>query len=134
VADLYLSGTCPRCVTVSGPFAIGDGLLRYYPDLTLQRLSRWAEAQDQQVRWHVAMAFSAAEGAKHLDAALPILERLAEDDRRFVWRAVAGVMRNLGRRTPERIVPVLQEWLEDERRSRPAETALKYLMAEAPRS
>jgi|GEM_PF-474877 len=111
-----------------GPFAVGDGLLRYYPDLTLERLSRWIEVLDPQVRWNVAMAFSAAEGAKHLDAALPILERLAEDNRRFVWRAVASAMRNLGRQVPERVVPVLKEWLEDERFSRPAEVALKYLM------
>jgi HEAT repeat protein len=110
-----------------GPFAIGDGLLRYYPDLTLERLARWVEAQDEQVRWNVAMAFSAAEGGRHVDAALPILELLAEDDRRFVWRAVASAMRSLGRRAPERVVPVLKGWLEDERRSRPAATALRYL-------
>lgn len=107
-----------------GPFAIGDGLLRYYPGLTIARLTRWAEEEDEQVRWNVAMAFSTAGAARHLDAALPILERLAADDRRFVWRAVASAMRNLGRRVPERVVPVLKEWLKDERRARPAETAL----------
>jgi 3-methyladenine DNA glycosylase AlkC len=107
-----------------GPFAIGDGLLRYYPDLTIARLTRWAEEEDEQVRWNVSMAFSTAEAARHLDAALPILERLAADDRRFVWRAVASAMRNLGRRVPERVVSVLKEWLKDERRARPAETAL----------
>jgi 3-methyladenine DNA glycosylase AlkC len=110
-----------------GPFAIGDALLRYYPTLTLERLAHWAEAEDRQVRWNVAMAFSAAEGAKHLDAALPILEQLAEDNRSFVWRAVARAMRNLGRRSPERVIPILQAWLEDEHRFRPAATALRYL-------
>jgi 3-methyladenine DNA glycosylase AlkC len=115
-----------------GPFAIGDALLRYYPELTLERLSQWAEVQDQQVRWNVAMAFSAAEAVKHLDAALPILGRLAEDERRFVWRAVASSMRNVGRRAPQRVVPVLQGWLRDERRSQAAKAALKHLPAELP--
>jgi 3-methyladenine DNA glycosylase AlkC len=113
-----------------GPFAIGDGLLRYHPELAVQRLSQWAEAEDEQVRWNVAMAFSTAEGARHLDAALPILERLAADERRFVWRAVASAMRNLGRRAPERVRPVLRAWRQDERRTRPAETALQHLPEE----
>jgi 3-methyladenine DNA glycosylase AlkD len=110
-----------------GPFAIGDGLLRCYPDLTLEHLARWAGSDDARVRWNVAMAFSTAEGARHVDAALPILERLAEDDRRFVWRAVANAMRNLGKRAPERAIPVLEEWLADEQKTLPAETALRYL-------
>jgi 3-methyladenine DNA glycosylase AlkC len=111
-----------------GPFAIGDGLLRYYPELTIKRLINWAEAENEQVRWNVAMAFSAAEAAKHLEAALPILSHLATNNRRFVWRAVASAMRNLGRRAPESVMPVLQKWLKDEKRARPAEAALKFLV------
>jgi 3-methyladenine DNA glycosylase AlkD len=110
-----------------GPFAIGDGFLRYYPELTIKRLIRYAAAEDAQVRWNVAMAFSTAEAARHVDEALPILERLASDDRRFVWYAVGKAMRNLGRRAPEKVMPVLEAWLEDEKRVRPAEAALKYL-------
>jgi 3-methyladenine DNA glycosylase AlkC len=110
-----------------GPFAIGDGLLRCYPALTLGRLACWAGSDDAQVRWNVVMAFSTAEGARHVDAALPILERMAGDGRRFVWRAVASAMRNLGKRAPERVVPMLNEWLENERLARPAEAALRYL-------
>lgn len=110
-----------------GPFAIGDGFLRYHPALTLQYLDKWSRMGDDQVRWNVAMAFSSAEAAKHIEAALPILERLASDERRFVWRAVASAMRNLGRRVPDRIIPVLERWLEDELRVRPAQTAYKYI-------
>jgi 3-methyladenine DNA glycosylase AlkC len=110
-----------------GPFAIGDGFLRYYPALTLQYLDQWSKMSDEQVRWNVAMVFSSAEAAKYIDAALPILERLASDERRFVWRAVASAMRNLGRRVPDRIIPVLERWLEDELRVRPAQIAFKYI-------
>jgi 3-methyladenine DNA glycosylase AlkC len=110
-----------------GPFAIGDGLLRYYPQLTLERLEHWSTWEDGQVLWNVAMVFSASEGAKHLDEAINILDRLARDERRYVWRSVASAMRNLGRRSPERIMPVLKRWLEDPMRSSPAQVALKYL-------
>lgn len=110
-----------------GPFVIGDGFLRYYPDLTLARLTQWGKMDDDQVRWNVAMAFSTAEAAKHADAAVPILEQLALDERRYVWRAVASAMRNLGRRVPDKVVPVLDRWLEDDQRVKPAQTALKYI-------
>jgi 3-methyladenine DNA glycosylase AlkC len=110
-----------------GPFAIGDGLLRCYPELTLKRLARWARRSDEQTRWNVAMAFSAAEAAKHVDSAISILTYLAADERRFVWRGVASAMRNLGRRRPTETVPVLQSWLQDEARRQVAELALEHI-------
>jgi len=110
-----------------GPFAIGDGLLRCYPQVTLNRIATWARGPDEQTRWNVAMVFSAAEGVKHIDAALPILAGLATDKRRFVWRAVSSAMRNLGRRRPEEVIPVLEAWLCDGRRRQVAEVALRYL-------
>lgn len=110
-----------------GPFAIGDGFIRYDSALTLQRLVQWAKMSDDQARWNVAMAFSTAEAARHVDAAVPILEQLAADERRYVWRAVASAMRNLGRRVPKKVIPILERWLKDERRVRPAQTAMKYI-------
>jgi 3-methyladenine DNA glycosylase AlkC len=110
-----------------GPFAVGDGLLRCYPEVTLQRLAEWAERSDEGTRWNVAMAFSAAEAAKHVEAALPILTELAADDRRYMWRAVASAMRNLGRRRPTETVPVLEAWLEDEYPRQVAQVALQYI-------
>jgi len=110
-----------------GPFAVGDGLLRCYPELTLKRLAAWAQRPDQQTRWNVAMAFSAAEGAKHLQTAMPILTQLAADERRFVWRAVASAMRNLGRRRSTEVVPILEAWVRDERRRQVAEVALRHI-------
>jgi len=107
-----------------GSFAIGDGLLRCYPELTLKRLAAWARRSDEQGRWNVAMAFSAAEAAKHVEAALPILTELAADERCFVWRAVASAMRSLGDKQPTQVVPILKGWLRDGRRRQVAEVAL----------
>lgn len=111
-----------------GAFAIGDGLLRYYPELTLERLYSWSALEDEQVLWNVAMVFSAAEATKHLDEALAILASLARDKRRYVWRAVASAIRNLGRRKPERVIPVIMDWMDDPHRALPAEVALKFLV------
>ncbi len=79
------------------------------------------------------MVFSAAEAAKHVGAALPILTELAADERRFVWRAVASAMRNLGRRRYTQVVPILKGWLHDEQRRRVAEVALRYVEGDTHR-
>ena len=76
-------------------------------------------------RWNVAMTFSAAGAARHLEVGLGILRGLAADDRRFVWRAAASAMRTLGKRHPERVRAELQTWLDDAARRAPAEVALK---------
>jgi len=110
-----------------GPFAIGDGFLRAYPKLTMQYVKKWSHSQDDQVLWNVAMVFSAAEGVKHCDEALPILTQLAADKRRCVWRAVASALKNLGRRKPEKVKPELRRWLLDEKRRKVAETALHFV-------
>jgi len=110
-----------------GPFAVGDGILRAYPNLTMQYIEKWSQSQDEQVLWNVAMVFSSAEGAKHCDEALPILRRLAADERRYVWGAVSSALRILGRRNPKRVKPELKRWLLDEKRRKVAEVALYYI-------
>lgn len=110
-----------------GPFAIGDGHLRAYPKLTMQYVKKWSQSQDEQVLWNVAMVFSAAEGAKHYGEALPILKRLAADERRYVWRAVASALKNLGRRKPKKVKPELKRWLLDQKRRKTAKIALHYI-------
>lgn len=113
-----------------GPYAIGDGLLRCYPELTLRYLEKWAASEDEQVRWNVAMSFASYGGNKQWEKALEILTRLATDEHRYVWRAVASALRYIGRRHPEQVRPILEEWLQDEKhekRRRPAEVALKYI-------
>ena len=107
-----------------GAFAIGDGLLRAYPDATLGRLERWAADDDENVRWNVAMAFTAAQGALHVGPALAMLAPLAADERRPVWRAVASALRNLARRRPKEVRPTLFAWRDDPKRKLVAETAI----------
>ena len=110
-----------------GPYAIGDGLLRCHPRPTLARLRRWAEDPREEVRWNVAMAFRSYGGTRHIEQAMELLDVLAADERRFVWRAAASALHYLGRRQPEIVRPVLEGWLQDERRARAAETALHYI-------
>ncbi len=106
-----------------GPFAIGDALLRFFPEATLERVRRWARSDDEQVRWNAAMVFAAAEARKHLEIALELLSELARDPRRRVWQAVSSALRNLVKGDPDRVVPTLQSWLGDERKL-PAALAL----------
>jgi len=110
-----------------GPFGIGSGMIRWYPEQTLARLAEWARREDAGTRWNVAMAFSTAGGADRWQEALPILMDLASDERRIVWRAASSALRVMGRRHPEEMVPRLQSWLSHPQRKRPAEVALSYL-------
>jgi hypothetical protein len=73
------------------------------------------------------MAFRSFGGTRHIEQALEVLERLAADDRRFVWRAAASALHYLGRRRPEVVRPIVESWLLDERRVRAAKTALRYM-------
>jgi len=109
-----------------GPFAIGDGLLRCYPDLTLKHLRRWASSSDEGTLWNVAMAFASHGGNRNWREGMKILTRLATDERRYVWRASASALLYLARRHQE-IEDVLEAWLKDPKRSKVAKTVLKYL-------
>jgi 3-methyladenine DNA glycosylase AlkD len=78
-----------------GPFAIGDQFVRSYPDATLERLRKWMQDPDENVRWNVAMALSAASGARLGQRAPDILEFLATDERPFVRGAVRAAQRRI---------------------------------------
>ncbi len=110
-----------------GPYALGDGLLRCHGQVTFTRLPSWAHDPREAVRWNVAMAFRSSGGTKHVREAVPILTRLAADDRRFVWRAAAAALQYLGRRQPDVVRPLLEAWLEDDQRRRTASVALRYM-------
>jgi 3-methyladenine DNA glycosylase AlkC len=58
---------------------------------------------------------------------LEILQQLAADERRFVWRAAASALHYLGKHHPEVVRPLVENWLQDERRKRAAEVALRYI-------
>ena len=112
-----------------GPYALGDGLLRCYPDFTLDYLRTWATNPDEGTLWNVAMAFASYGGNKKWREGMEILEKLAADERRYVWRSVSSAVVYLGRRHPE-VKDTLNRWLKDSERSKVAETALKYLTGE----
>lgn len=84
-----------------GPFAIGDQLLRSYPEETLARLERWAQDPDEVVRWNVAMAFSSATAAKLAARGLPTLTALTRDPSRSVVRAANATLRRIQKRRPD---------------------------------
>ena len=92
-----------------GPFAVGDQLLRSYPDATLERIARWARDPDENARWNAAMAFTTASGARLAERAFAILVGIAADERPFVRRAATAALRNIFRRRPELRGAVL-EW------------------------
>jgi len=110
-----------------GPFALGDGFLRYYPELTLNSLKRWARSKDETIRWNVAMCLSTAEARKHLESGLKILHGLAADGRPFVFRAVAAAVRRHAQVVPQAVMPVLKSWSGDPKRKHVAELVLKNL-------
>jgi 3-methyladenine DNA glycosylase AlkC len=92
-----------------GPFAIGDQLLRSYPDATFARLERWAREPDENVRWNVASTFTSASGARVAERAFGILAFLAADTRPFVTHAVSAAVRNILKRRPE-LRDAIAEW------------------------
>lgn len=92
-----------------GPFAIGDQLIRSYPEPTFARLERWAREPNENVRWNVASAFTSASGAKVAERSFGILAFLSGDTRPFVTRAVSSAVRNILRRRPE-LRDAIAEW------------------------
>jgi 3-methyladenine DNA glycosylase AlkC len=109
-----------------GPFAIGDGLLRCYPELTLKYLRGWVRVKDEGTRSNIAMAFASYGGNRNWREGLRILSDLAMDKRRYVWRAVASALIYLGRRHTE-VRKMLKTWLSDPERAEVGRTALRYL-------
>lgn len=83
-----------------GPFAIGSTLIKAYPEQVLARLPRWLESSNEQLRWNIAMVFSAAEGAKYAVQAKPILQTLSTDERPYIRRAFKRALRQIQKRDP----------------------------------
>lgn len=108
-----------------GPFAIGGAMLKRYPDQTVTRIRRWAGSEDEMVRWNTAMIFVAATAADHVHLAIEVLSRFANDKRRPVWMAVGSALKNLVKREPDRVIPELRIWLNDDRKL-PAALALRH--------
>lgn len=109
----HLSDRDPYIRRNLGPFALGQGMLRVYPEETLERLEKWMQSESEIVRWNVAMAFTAPIGALALERGLELLRHLSADQRRFVWGAAAMAIKNLVTLRPRRVKPVLKQWMKD---------------------
>lgn len=81
-----------------GPFAIGSALIKYYPAQVLKRLDSWVNDEDEQVRWNIAMIFSAAEGVKFADESQHVFDILSSDERPYVKKAVNRAIKNINKR------------------------------------
>lgn len=98
-----LSDADPYVKKNLGAFAIGDGLLRYFPEKVIERVMRWADDGNEHVRWNVAKIFSSAEGIKHVGTMVEVMNRLRNDSRPVVKRAVDSTLKAIQKRKPETI-------------------------------
>lgn len=96
-----LSDTDPYVKKNLGDFAIGDGLLKYFPNQVLNRINVWIENDNEQVRWNIAKIFSSAEGIKYIEDSIHIICELREDNRTTVKRAVASTLNSIKKRRPD---------------------------------
>jgi 3-methyladenine DNA glycosylase AlkC len=109
-----------------GPFAVSLALLKNYPDLTLKWLRKHARRKNEFARWNVAMVWSAVGGRKYAAEGMQLLDQLAADERRFVWRAVASAAVKLGKARPEVVKPIVQQWRTDPQRKQVAAVVYRY--------
>ncbi len=110
-----------------GQFAISLALLKNYPDQTLTWLRKHARSKNEFARWNVAMVWSAVGGRKYAEEGMQLLDMLASDERRFVWRAVASATARLGKARPEVVKPVVKTWQNDPQRKHVADVVNRYL-------
>ncbi|MGP4082074.1 GNAT family N-acetyltransferase [Pseudalkalibacillus sp. R45] len=78
-----------------GAFAIGDGLLKRYPEHVLSWLKSLVGFDDETVRCNVAMVFSAAAARSYYKEGDKLLAQLEKDERNTIQRAVKKARRNL---------------------------------------
>jgi 3-methyladenine DNA glycosylase AlkC len=110
-----------------GPFAVSLALLKNYPDLTLKWLHKHAKRKNEFARWNVAMVWSAVGGRRYATEGMQLLDQLAADERRFVWRAVASAAVKLGKARPEVVKPIVKRWRTDPQRQQVAAVVNRYL-------
>lgn len=81
-----------------GPFALGGWYGNAFPEETLAQIDKWLKIKDENVRWNIAMTFNNSFGNRHPKEALERLQKLADDDRTIVRRAVISTLRTLRKR------------------------------------
>lgn len=83
-----------------GPFALSHVGYKD-PKITFKRLKKWMRVENKNVRWNVAMCLGAWFGQSNSEEALKLLNILAKDQERFVWRAATSSLVKLIRKHPE---------------------------------
>ncbi len=109
----HLSDRDPYVRRNLGPFALGQGLLRAYPEETLARFHGWLASEDEVIRWNLAMGLAAAVALSEWKSALDVLQVLASDQRRFVWGAASAALGNLVHHRAREVGPILRRWMRD---------------------
>lgn len=81
-SNVYVRKNC-------GPFALSH--VGYKDsDTTFKRLKKWMKVKNKNVRWNVAMCLGVWFGQTYPEESLKLLQVLAKDEEKFVWRAVAS--------------------------------------------
>ena len=71
-----------------GSFAIGDSLLTRFPEKVLTASQKWIKSDNPNVRWNVAMIFTAAAARRYASQGKVLLEALENDPEPMMLRAV----------------------------------------------
>ncbi len=82
-----------------GAFAIGDALLKRYPQAVVPWLFRIVDAEDENVRWNVANVFTSASSRTFYEEGEELLKKLEDDESKLIQRAVKKARRNLEKAT-----------------------------------
>lgn len=93
IIDVLLKDNSPYVKKNLGAFAIGDGLLKYYPETTIKKIKEWTLSENEQVRWNVAKIFSSAEGMKYQEIGKTILYSYLDDENYKVRRAAESILK-----------------------------------------
>lgn len=100
ILELYLDDDSNYVKKNLGPFAIGDALIRYDTENTLNLIKRNAYKADLHIKWNICMIFTAASGAQHFETGIPILEKHIFDTDKKVRNAALFGLRNIYKRIP----------------------------------
>ncbi|MBP1947468.1 DNA alkylation repair protein [Virgibacillus litoralis] len=101
IVELLLTDSSTYVKKNLGQFAIGDGLLRYYPSKVLRRLNKWIEISDENARWNIAKIFSSAEGMKYICESESIIKILLHDERYKVKKAIDSTLNKAIKKNPD---------------------------------
>ncbi len=80
-----------------GQFAIGDGLLKKFPQEILSSAKEWVLSDNKNVRWNTAMIFTASAAKQFSKEGKALLKHLENDVEPMVKRAAKSALKKLGK-------------------------------------